>query len=70
MVFKVKYTFTVPHRKGIWIIIGDQYNDYFISPCLVERLSQHPEAGSFCYYNDGHFVIQFECGEYIDDAKC
>lgn len=65
MVFTVKYSFTFSHEKHVRVILCDLSKDNYISPCLVERLSQHPEAGSFCYYKENHFIIQFGLREFI-----
>lgn len=70
MVFTVEYMFTFPHGKDIGVIISDLYEGNSISPCLAKRFSQHPKLESIYYYKDGHFVIQFDRGEYVDGGKC
>lgn len=60
MVFTIKYTFHFFHGRNVGVIISDLYASNSIS-CFAERLSLHPEVGSFCCYKDGCFIIQFDC---------
>lgn len=66
----VQHPFTFPHGQTIRIILSDQYEDNYISPSLAKRLFVHLEARSSYFYIDDHFIVQFEVGEFIDDAKC
>lgn len=53
MGFTNKYPFTFPHDNRIKVILSDDCEDNIIPHSLAKRLSQNPEARSFCYYKNG-----------------
>lgn len=70
MVLEIKHKFEFPHRKDIWVLISERYEDNFISPHLVVRLSRLLETRSSCFYEVDHFVIRFQQDRYYDSFDC